>query len=1588
MIVTLITPRRIHSIALPEKIIGQYALNDTTDSSVKLIDIEGQNGKWVIKSNRKAILIDDKGQPVRNAVLEPLHRYSMVIRKTAEAAGEKTMLYAEPVTLDRQIYKKYWCETNTTLRIGRLEGNDIIIPNEYVSGSHAQLSYIQGQWSIDDTSANGTFVNGKRVKQQNLSPGDVISVMMGFKVIIGKNYLAFNTPDNDVHVTTNKIKPFTKPAIKPTEQDHYSDNTVEEYDTMAFSTFYRSPQFNRDIEKPTYTVDSPPPGAVSEETPRMLTLGPALTMGMTSVVMTAFTVTTALGGGNLAGATPTLLMSASMLLGSVLWPTLTKKHDKKRAKEKDDLRRQKYKEYLNRLETTFKEECAKQEEILRETYVPLDDCISRIQEMKRNLWERGPGQDNFLKLRIGTGNGKFSANISYSQRRFAVEEDDLQKDLYALCEAPKELYNIPITLSLYEDYISGYVGNRHQIKEFAKGLIFQIAALYSYDEIKLVFLYDPQEERDFHFTKWLPHVWDNDNTTRFIATTPGEVKEISSYLEKEIEHRARINDVRNVEPYYIIFSLSKTLSLRADMLKQIYAQKKNLHISVLTFYNQLGNLPKECSIVAELTGPGPAHGTGTFGAGGTGQTNTNQGASASQAKPKGKIFDKDDKSGRFNTFTPDIYLAADPTALSVKLSRIRLDTFANAYSLPRMITFLGLFGVGKIEHLNPLTRWRDNDPTQSLEAAVGVDTLGGLFKLDLHEKFHGPHGLVAGMTGSGKSEFIITYILSLAVNYHPDELAFILIDYKGGGMAKSFEHLPHTAGIITNLDGNAINRSLVSIQSELKRRQAIFAETSKRLNISNIDIYKYQKLYREQTVTEPLQHLFIISDEFAELKTQQPEFMSQLVSAARIGRSLGVHLILATQKPAGVVDDQIWSNSRFRVCLKVQDKADSQDMLKRPDAAELVDTGRFYLQVGYNELFEMGQSAWAGAPYYPSEKVIVEKDDSIVIIDRNGRPIRAAKPDNRKGQNANPPKQLDAITEYLRTIAAEENIKIRPLWLEPIDPTILLKDTKTKYPVDKSQRYTLNPIIGEYDDPARQRQCPLTLPISAEGNVVVYGSAGNGKTSFLNTVIYSLMQDHTPEEVTFYLLDFSAETLQAFTQAPHVGDVALSFEKEKINNLFKMLNEEVIKRKKTFADYGGDYSSYIKANLGVSTNPNPNPLIPKPLILMPNIIVVINNYSAFAELYDKSISDVTYLSREGTKYGIYFILTALGVNVIRFNLLQNFKQLFTLQLNDPKDYSTVVGRTEGLLPAKHKGRGLVKLDELYEFQIAHITDEPIPFTFIRNQSRILSQSWQGDPAPGVPLLPEVVNAPFLSKHIHTHNPFAIPIGVECDSLKVHAYPFSRSYITLALSTNDEAKHFLYDLACFIAQQCGIKVSVIDVPGTLADKDTTSFTYATQPGDCESVMQDLFDMLLYRNNTYKKALEQNIEPEPFTPEVIIITSYTPLQEAMKSEEILKQKLAALLERGDPKYNIIIILGEDLRKMSSTATTAWYKQHVAAGKAKDGIWVGSGISAQFHMEANKITQDMREEVPGGFGYVMRKGKAVRVKLLWSAKQEEDD
>jgi len=1519
MIVSLIGKESINSITLSEKANGQYWLYTAinTEKPIRVIGIEGINNKWFIKSNRNYSIVDNNNNPLKTVEVSESASY-----KLKSSTGDSFCLFTEKATDDRQTFSKYLIRGNIKLVVGRNEQCDISINNHLISSKHFELIFSDGQWSVKDlNSSNGTFVNDvKLIGSKELSFGDIINAI-GFKIIVGKNFIALNNPDNTVTVNSSALISYIKQEVSEVEDDEYELEETE--------YFYRSPRFKRDIKTATFKIDSPPESPLSEEMPWLLIMGSSLAMGAMSLV----TLVTALISFNITS----MVMGASMLLGTVLLPTISKKYEKKQKVKKEAYRQKKYKEYLDSIIIKINEESELQADIMKENFVPIRECESRILNTSRNLWERSMGQNDFLRLRLGIGEGNLDAEFHYSDRKFSINDDNLQEELYNICESPKKLSDIPITYSLFDDFISGVIGPRKETLEFAKGLIFQIASLYSYDEVKLVFIYDEDEKELFDYVKWLPHVWNDEKTFRYVATNQTEVKEISAQLEKVVEARKDVHEseMDEVTPYYVIFSFSSALALKAEMMKSILAEKENIHFSIVTFYDELRNVPKESSMIIELS------------------------------NGSGKLFDKDDITGNSISFSPDIFISQQARDLSVKLANIPLNTVASGYKLPGMITFLQMFGVGKIEHLNVLTRWQENNPVKSLETEVGVNTYGELFKLDLHEKFHGPHGLVAGMTGSGKSEFIITYILSLAVNYHPNEVAFVLIDYKGGGMAKSFENLPHTVGIITNLDGSAIKRSLVSIEAELKRRQAIFAKVSKQIGVSNIDIYKYQRLYREGTVSEPLQHLFIISDEFAELKTQQPEFMTQLVSAARIGRSLGVHLILATQKPSGVVDDQIWSNSKFKVCLKVQERADSMDMLKRPEAAELTDTGRFYLQVGYNELFELGQSAWSGAPYIPSDRVVQEKDDSVVVIDNNGHTVKQVKINRNKNRTGNEQKQLDAITSYLRKTADDEGIKVHPLWLEPLPAIIMLDQVKEKYKTH-SEHFVLNPVIGEYDDPIHQQQCVLRLPISEEGNVIVYGSSGSGKTTFLNTVAVSLISEHTPDEVNIYMLDFASETLRAFSDAPHVGEVILAYETEKVGNLFKMLKSEVDKRKKLFADFGGDYQSYVTASDST----------------VPSIVVMINNYAAFAETFEEKEEAIAYLSREGSKYGIYFVLTALGTSDVRFRMLQNFKQLFVLQLNDEADYSSVVGKTDGLFPAKYRGRGLVKKNDLYEFQIASIVKEGHPYSYIVDFCNQAKLNWNGDKAKRVPILPEIVDSDFLKDYINDKSLLTVPIGVEKSTLSIHYYSFERSFITLALSRNEEYKEFISALVSFIDTQYDFGGIVIDITQSVSDKPK-SFTLASNIKDAELAIAKLFDLVLYRNNTYKDSISNGTTCEEFSKVVVVISSLDAIKKNVSKET--NEKFSLILEKGSLEYNINIIIGEQSKALSGVSYEKWYKDKVSQS---DGIWIGSGITEQYQLKANKTTNEMHEDITKEFGYVLHNGKSTRIKLLGNGQEENGD
>ena len=1535
MKISLIKNGKIYNTNLPTKINGSFWIEDKNKNNFKrnLINIESKDGKWCLKSNFEA-KISYGGEFYDEVILEDYSIFELQVK------GEKYnyILCTSPVYDTNSI--EVTVNDNNQIYIGNSPDNTINYSNIYVAQKQCLLSVVNGIWQLKNLSNNGVvFVNGIVTNEKVLSIGDVVFIM-NLKIIICGNYIIINRPKGLIGYSDKILKikePLNIQKNKNTNEIE-EDTEVNVYDKNEY--FFRMPRFRVSVEKEEINIDPPPEEEKQDEMPLAYTLGPMITMGITSMVSGITSLNNLMSGQQtLSSALPSLITCVAMLFSMMGWPLLQKRYSKSQLKKRQRLRIKKYNNYIDERRQYIKNVIAKQRQSLIENNIPLEECAQIIRNRKRNLWERKIEHNDFLNLRLGTGNLEPYIKINYPEEHFSLTENNLRETLDKLVQENRTMTDVPVAVNLTEKFISAIVAKSNLIKPFVEGLLLQIMTFHSYEDLKIIVMTSKENEKKWEYLKSSPYLSDDQKTIRFFSTDLDEANQISIYLDSYFQKRkyedgdtAKVKEqnYKNYKPYFLIITDDYQSIRNIEIIKNVLSQTINYGFSMLIVQERLLGLPNECSMFVNVD----VSDSGVF--------------ENELTKDKQKSF-KADFIGNINI-----------EEINNLVANIPIEISENKFSLPEKVGFLEMYNVGKIDQLNPLNRWKNNNPITSLSVPVGIDTNGELFKLDLHEKFHGPHGLIAGMTGSGKSEFIITYILSMAVNFHPDEVSFVLIDYKGGGLAGAFEnketgvHIPHLSGTITNLDINDMKRSLASIESELKTRQRLFNEAREKLNESTIDIYKYQRLKREGKVTEPIPHLFIISDEFAELKTQQPEFMEQLISTARIGRSLGVHLILATQKPSGIVDDQIWSNTKFRVCLKVQDKSDSNDMIKCPDAAALKNVGSFYLQVGYNEFFALGQSAYAGVPYFDTDKIKRKVDTNINFINNVGYSIKTVDREEDVVNKKSHGEELSNIVNYLYNLGKQENVFAKQLWLDKIPEDIYVDELENKYNY-VSQKCFINPVIGEYDDPSTQSKHLLTLPLST-GNAIIYGSTGVGKEDLLGTVIYSTVLKHTPAEITIYVIDCGSETLKIYDSIPHIGDVLLSNDSESIKNLFKMLKEEIDRRKKLFANYGGSYEYYVKNSGNV----------------IPNIMVIINLYEAFEEIYQDLEDDLNLLTREGLKYGIIFILTTSGSNFIRYKLKQNFNQNLVLQLNNENDYFDVVGNTHGLFPSKIKGRGLIKFKDIYEFQSAKFKNNGDSMEYIKVLSSKLNEIYPNK-AKGIPVLPKIVNFDVVKDEIKGIN--NVPIGIEKSSLKVSTVNLLERPLNMFLSTD------LSVFEKFVPEFVKVCSFIKDWPIIIIDAEkifeSEKFNCNYYKDDIDKVFNNIHIYLekLNINNNQQQVINNNL--------LIIIIGINKFKNKLSPET--QDKLNQFMDMVKASIKARIVIFDTIENIKELEYNDWFKSTFDNNHA---VWIGEGLSSQYTIKVSNNSRTMREDIDEKFGYNIKKSKPILVKLLSNATEEEEE
>ncbi len=1085
---------------------------------------------------------------------------------------------------------------------------------------------------------------------------------------------------------------------------------------------------------------------------------------------------------NTSNVTYILLSVCTMGIG-VITSAATILTEKKDYEEETAKREEKYRRYIEEKRKTIEEARTEETRILERRCIPASCELDQIEAFSPQLFERSDNDDDFLEIRLGTGMRKAYREVAFRKQERIEADDELADIPERLTEEYKMLKEAPVTLKLRETGRVGVTGPQDALAHMLKLMTLDLAARHYYTDIQLVYSISEEDTGRFAWLRMLPHVQNDMLGRRNIICDDESRNIILEYLYKEILARGQDNR----KPHIIVF-VYRDNGIRRHPVSALMQEAKDKGITFIYFDEHSEHLPMSCEYLIRMQDL--LHGELTDCSGGE--------------KPR--------------NFTASVLEDGVLARAVKKLAPVYCEEISLESTLTKNITFFEMMNIYGPEDIDLAENWGTSCVYRSMAAPIGVKSKNQIVYLDLNEKHHGPHGLVAGTTGSGKSELLQSYILSMSLLFHPYDVSFMIIDFKGGGMVNQFRDLPHLAGAITNIDGKSINRSLLSIRAELKKRQELFASCS----VNHID--SYIRLYKKGIAKVPLPHLLLIVDEFAELKAEQPEFMKELISTARIGRSLGVHLILATQKPSGVVDPQIWSNSRFKLCLKVQTREDSNEVLKSPLAAEITEPGRAYLQVGNNEIFELFQSAYSGASAR-AEGVTSGKEFTISKVDFAGRRTKVyeQKPQTAEEQTQT---QLQSIVEYISGYCRKKKIPPLPLICLPPLPEILTTENWEELCSTEEGLYA---CAGIYDDPSNQKQSKLLLDITRE-NTMIIGSAGYGKTNLLQTVVRSLTSRYTPDELNLYILDFGSMVFRNYELLHHTGGVVCSYEEEKCRSLFRMLAQEMEFRKQKLSEAGvSSYASYLE-----SGNSD-----------LPQIVVLIDNLTAMRELYLLDNDFLLPVCRDGLAAGISFIIANSQTSGIGYKYLSNFERRIALYCNDTTEYGALFDGCR-IRPDNLPGRCLISKDKtIYEAQIylAFSGEKEVERVGkIQDYVRMQNECYPDSFAKQIPEVPNVLTPKVLKQKFHcASDQKNLILGVDYETIEPVCFSLTDQSV---LAVSGPAERGRADFAtglCCMLNAAGADLYILDDRArTLGKyKEMPSVClYSTSPEDLREMMEDM------------------------------------------------------------------------------------------------------------------------------------------------------
>ncbi len=815
-------------------------------------------------------------------------------------------------------------------------------------------------------------------------------------------------------------------------------------------------------------LDEPLQNRTKEYNPLVFSMGPALTMSSASLLSGLLSVYNGyLNGRELYELMPMILLPSIMLFSALFWNPFQRLFDKHKDKKFHVKRITEYKEYIGLIQ----EDIEKYKDNLRkELQTSFPDLTSLVNiEHEEELFQRCDQYDDYLLFRLGVGTRKTS--ITYEKKFNLKKNDEIHSMIQSLQEEELRMKDVIVTFSLKQYPQITYCNQKDTIP-FLNRILLQITSFYSKEKYAIGIVSDKYWiEQHLEYLN-IPHIFNSSSSFRYIACS-----------EREVDNLFTMQ--RNENKYLFLFI-------------QKYSLAKNITITngSLIYLSDGTYLPSNSSLFIHENG--------------------NQG-----------IIEYENDS--------NFYQVDDISEMNMNHYFIANQEFniASSYFKKNNPTLYDLYNIHDIQELDIRSEYKKQKDT--LSAIIGIDMNNDYLSLDLSEKGNGPHGLIAGTTGSGKSEFIITLILSFALHYHPRELQFVIIDFKGGGVASVLAtrnlYLPHIIGVLDNLDNHEIERALASFKNECKKREMLFQQMTvlSDKSINNLSLYQHE--WKESYNLPYLSDLVIIIDEFAELKLEYPDFLLDLMSISRIGRSLGIHLILVTQKPAGIVNEQIWSNCHFKICLKVQEKQDSREVLHRDDAANIYDPGEFYFLS--DDHFVHAKSGYANADAKMNQKKIEFINYKHEVILKNKTQLTSKT-------------QAVAAIEAINHALINDGYKIEPLWLKPLEEVYCHK-------VIYNHAY-----FGILDDYYHNKQEYLYLKKESEYYYVI-SPYYEERIAFIYTILFGLFKTVSINE-EIYMIDDLALLDESFLKIAQLISIFTSDDQKKLKCLFHHLEEKKDKK--------------------------------------------------------------------------------------------------------------------------------------------------------------------------------------------------------------------------------------------------------------------------------------------------------------------------------------------------------------------------------------------------------------------------------------------